>query len=84
MSHCAYRLESSANNHPGPTCPLLQVIDTGVMCPWEKILDAAVEHKADIIGLSGLITPSLDEMVRGNCRPAPEEAVGVLNARCRH
>jgi cobalamin-dependent methionine synthase I len=33
------------------------------MCPWEKILDAAVEHNADIIGLSGLITPSLDEMV---------------------
>lgn len=41
-----------------------QVIDTGVMCPWEKIMDAAIEHKADIIGLSGLITPSLDEMVR--------------------
>ena len=40
-----------------------QVIDLGVMTPWEKILDAAVEHKADIIGLSGLITPSLDEMV---------------------
>ncbi len=39
------------------------MIDTGVMTPWEKILDAAVEHKADIIGLSGLITPSLDEMV---------------------
>lgn len=35
----------------------------GVMTPWEKILDAAVEHKAHIIGLSGLITPSLDEMV---------------------
>jgi 5-methyltetrahydrofolate--homocysteine methyltransferase len=33
------------------------------MVAWEKILDAAVEHKADIIGLSGLITPSLDEMV---------------------
>ena len=30
-----------------------------MMTPWEKILDAAVEHKADIIGLSGLITPSL-------------------------
>ena len=39
------------------------MIDLGVMTPWEKILDAAVEHKADIIGLSGLITPSLDEMV---------------------
>ena len=41
-----------------------QVIDLGVMTPWDKILDAAVEHRADIIGLSGLITPSLDEMVR--------------------
>ena len=41
----------------------MQIIDLGVMTPWEKILDAAVEHKADIIGLSGLITPSLDEMV---------------------
>ncbi len=40
-----------------------QVIDLGVMTPWEKILAAAKEHKADIIGLSGLITPSLDEMV---------------------
>ena len=35
----------------------------GVMTPWDKILDAALEHDADIIGLSGLITPSLDEMV---------------------
>lgn len=42
----------------------IQVIDLGVMTPWDKILDAAVEHRADIIGLSGLITPSLDEMVR--------------------
>lgn len=42
---------------------LPQVIDLGVMTPWEKILAAAEEHKADIIGLSGLITPSLDEMV---------------------
>ena len=33
------------------------------MTPWEKILDTAVAEKADIIGLSGLITPSLDEMV---------------------
>jgi len=41
----------------------MQVIDLGVMTPWEKILAAAKEHKADIIGLSGLITPSLDEMV---------------------
>jgi methylmalonyl-CoA mutase cobalamin-binding subunit len=39
------------------------VIDLGVMTPWETILDAAEREKADIIGLSGLITPSLDEMV---------------------
>ena len=45
----------------------MQVIDVGVMCPWEKILAAAKEHNADIIGLSGLITPSLDEMVRLAC-----------------
>ena len=44
-------------------CNNFKVVDVGVMCAWEKILDAAVEHKADIIGLSGLITPSLDEMV---------------------
>ncbi len=41
----------------------VQVIDLGVMTPWDTILDAAEKHKADIIGLSGLITPSLDEMV---------------------
>ena len=39
------------------------MIDLGVMVPAQKILDAAKEHDADIIGLSGLITPSLDEMV---------------------
>uniref|UniRef100_A0A8C0VKG1 Methionine synthase n=1 Tax=Cyanistes caeruleus TaxID=156563 RepID=A0A8C0VKG1_CYACU len=39
------------------------VIDLGVMTPCDKILRAAVENKADIIGLSGLITPSLDEMI---------------------
>jgi len=43
-------------------CNNFEVIDLGVMCPAEKILAAAREHKADIIGLSGLITPSLDEM----------------------
>ena len=41
----------------------MQVIDLGVMTPWDKILDTAEKEKADIIGLSGLITPSLDEMV---------------------
>ncbi|MEZ0580527.1 methionine synthase [Nocardioides sp. MH1] len=44
-------------------CNNYEVIDLGVMVPVQKILDAAIEHKADIIGLSGLITPSLDEMV---------------------
>jgi len=44
-------------------CNNYEVIDLGVMVPTEKILQAAIEHKADIIGLSGLITPSLDEMV---------------------
>ncbi|WP_415753331.1 methionine synthase [Nocardioides sp. Kera G14] len=44
-------------------CNNYEVIDLGVMVPAQKILDAAVEHNADIIGLSGLITPSLDEMV---------------------
>lgn len=39
------------------------MVDLGVMTPWETILDRAQEEKADIIGLSGLITPSLDEMV---------------------
>lgn len=44
-------------------CNNYEVIDLGVMVPCEKILKAAREHKADLVGLSGLITPSLDEMV---------------------
>ncbi|HCH93432.1 MAG TPA: methionine synthase, partial [Erythrobacter sp.] len=44
-------------------CNGYEVIDLGVMVPWSKILEAANENDADIIGLSGLITPSLDEMV---------------------
>jgi 5-methyltetrahydrofolate--homocysteine methyltransferase len=44
-------------------CNNFEVIDLGVMVPAQKILDAANVHDADIIGLSGLITPSLDEMV---------------------
>jgi 5-methyltetrahydrofolate--homocysteine methyltransferase len=44
-------------------CNNYDVIDLGVMVPAQKILDAAKEHSADVIGLSGLITPSLDEMV---------------------
>jgi 5-methyltetrahydrofolate--homocysteine methyltransferase len=45
------------------SCNNYEVIDLGVMVPAEDILAAAEEHNADIIGLSGLITPSLDEMV---------------------
>src|SRR5262249_38088810 len=44
-------------------CNNYEVIDLGVMTPAEKILQTARERKVDIIGLSGLITPSLDEMV---------------------
>ncbi|HMR92324.1 MAG TPA: vitamin B12 dependent-methionine synthase activation domain-containing protein [Chitinophagaceae bacterium] len=44
-------------------CNGYEIIDLGVMVPAEKILDTAEKEKADIIGLSGLITPSLDEMV---------------------
>jgi 5-methyltetrahydrofolate--homocysteine methyltransferase len=44
-------------------CNNYEVIDLGVMVPAEKILETARERRADIIGLSGLITPSLDEMV---------------------
>jgi 5-methyltetrahydrofolate--homocysteine methyltransferase len=43
-------------------CNNYEVVDLGVMVPAAKILETAVEQKADIIGLSGLITPSLDEM----------------------
>ncbi len=44
-------------------CNNYEIIDLGVMVPAEKILQTAVEEKVDAIGLSGLITPSLDEMV---------------------
>ena len=44
-------------------CNNYRVVDLGVMCSAQKILDAAIAEKADIVGLSGLITPSLDEMV---------------------
>jgi 5-methyltetrahydrofolate--homocysteine methyltransferase len=44
-------------------CNNFEIIDLGVMVPAQKIIEAAKEHNVDIIGLSGLITPSLDEMV---------------------
>ena len=44
-------------------CNNYKVVDLGVMVPCDRILQEAENHKADVIGLSGLITPSLDEMV---------------------
>ncbi len=44
-------------------CNNFEVVDLGVMVPCDKIIDTAIEQNCDIIGLSGLITPSLDEMV---------------------
>src|ERR1019366_4234449 len=44
-------------------CNGYDIIDLGVMVPIDKILETAIREKVDIIGLSGLITPSLDEMV---------------------
>lgn len=44
-------------------CNGYDIVDLGVMVPTEKILDTAIKEKVDVIGLSGLITPSLDEMV---------------------
>jgi 5-methyltetrahydrofolate--homocysteine methyltransferase len=44
-------------------CNGFEVIDLGVMVPWQTILESANDNNADMIGLSGLITPSLDEMV---------------------
>jgi len=45
------------------SCNNYDIIDLGVMVPFEKIIEEAVKQKVDVIGLSGLITPSLDEMV---------------------
>ena len=44
-------------------CNGYDIIDLGVMVPAEKIIQRAIEEKVDMIGLSGLITPSLEEMV---------------------
>ncbi len=45
-------------------CNNFEIIDLGVMVPNEKIIQAAIDNQVDIIGLSGLITPSLDEMIQ--------------------
>ncbi|KAJ1923727.1 hypothetical protein IWQ60_005676 [Tieghemiomyces parasiticus] len=44
-------------------CNNYRVVDLGVMTPCEKIIEAAIRERADVVGLSGLITPSLDEMI---------------------
>lgn len=49
--------------HIHPSSPGLQVIDLGVMVSCADIIAAAKREKVDVVGLSGLITPSLDEMV---------------------
>ena len=60
-------------------CNNYEVIDLGVMVPADKILEVAREKNVDLIGLSGLITPSLDEMVH----VAREmERAGISTCRC--
>lgn len=44
-------------------CNNYEIVDLGVMCPAEKIVETAISEKVDMVGLSGLITPSLEEMV---------------------
>ena len=61
-------------------CANYEIIDLGVMVPAQKILDTAREHDAQIIGLSGLITPSLDEMAHV-AREMDRRRDIVLNAR---
>ena len=65
-------------------CNNYDVIDLGVMVPTQKILDTAKEVGADIIGLSGLITPSLDEMVRVAGRDGAPGLRHPAAARRRH
>jgi 5-methyltetrahydrofolate--homocysteine methyltransferase len=62
-----------------PACNNFEVIDLGVMVPCERILDTARREQADMIGLSGLITPSLEEMVNVASRDAPAE---LQHCRC--
>ena len=57
-------------------CNNYEVVDLGVMVPADRILDVAAEEGADIVGLSGLITPSLDEMV-GVAREMERRGIGA-------
>ena len=63
-------------------CNNYEVIDLGVMVPCEKILDTALAEGCDLVGLSGLITPSLDEMVHV-AREMQRQGLG-LPGRARH
>ena len=65
-------------------CNNYEVIDLGVMVTTDKILQAAVDHKADIVGLSGLITPSLDEMVYRRGRDGAPSLQAAAADRRRH
>ena len=65
-------------------CNNYEVIDLGVMVPAAKILEIAKEKKVDIIGLSGLITPSLDEMVHVAAEMEREGLFGAAADRRRH
>ena len=60
-------------------CNNYEVIDLGVMVPAQKILDTARAENVDIIGLSGLITPSLDEMVTSS---PPRWSAKASTSRC--
>jgi 5-methyltetrahydrofolate--homocysteine methyltransferase len=57
-------------------CNGYKVVDLGVMVSCEKIIEAAKEHNADIIGMSGLITPSLDEMI-SNAREMERQGIST-------
>jgi 5-methyltetrahydrofolate--homocysteine methyltransferase len=58
-------------------CNNYEVVNLGVMVPWNKISEVALDHKDDIIGLSGLITPSLEEMAH-NAREMQREGYGEI------
>ncbi len=62
-------------------CNNYEVIDLGVMVPTDKILQAAVDNKADIVGLSGLIAPSLDEMVLLRRNAAAKDDAAAVDRR---
>jgi len=64
-------------------CNNYEVIDLGVMVPSDKILKTARESKADLIGLSGLITPSLEEMVQKRAKKVAAERIASVDHTMR-